>query len=365
MNNLLIESLYLHFPFCRHLCNYCDFYKVINSNDGLKQFHKYLEESWKESENHLQKNGYEWGTLKTFYMGGGTPSLWKEEGANFLKTFFQDHNLSLAKDGEHTLEVNPGSWTEEGLKAFREMGINRFSLGIQALRSDLLKDLDRIHRLEDVYETLEFFHKADVNFSMDFMLGLPFSIEKKRNVISELEEVLKYDPDHFSVYILTPKGKYIHADEIPHEDYIEEEFLKVSEFLISKGYDHYEVSNFGKKNKYSQHNLRYWNSQSVAAFGPSATGLLAEKRLRYKWKVGSPLLDAEWLTEKEFKLEQIYLKLRTNLGLNLEENRLEKLAEKWVDKGVAKIYDGRVILNAKGFLIMDSLMDEIFSENIL
>jgi len=130
------------------------------------------------------------------------------------------------------------------------------------------------------------------------MLGLPFSSDYKRDVIAELNEMLSYQPSHFSVYILTVKNNYTHFSELPNEEWIENEFLRVSDFLRQSGYRHYEVSNFAKASKESRHNLAYWKSQTVAALGPSATGLLADDRIRYKWKTKEALYEREDLTSE-------------------------------------------------------------------
>jgi oxygen-independent coproporphyrinogen-3 oxidase len=248
----------------------------------LQKFHLYLEQSYQVHSELMQQYNYKFAPLKTFYIGGGTPSLWGTEGVAFLKEFFKAKGLELASDCEFTMEVNPGTWNRESLEQWREFGVNRFSLGIQSYQEKMLKVLDRVHSLEEVREILAFFDEWNVNFSVDFMLGLPKSDELQRDVIKELEEVLAYDPDHLSLYILTVKSNYIHSKFLPTEDWIEDEYLKVSEHLIGKGYKHYEVSNFAKPDKKSQHNLSYWKSKTVGALGPSATGYLAEESVRQR-----------------------------------------------------------------------------------
>jgi oxygen-independent coproporphyrinogen-3 oxidase len=237
-----IDSLYLHFPFCRHLCNYCDFYKYKTGGEyTLKDFHQYLRESLPLHQKLLEEQGQTLSALKTFYIGGGTPSLWGEEGVEFLSGNF---NFSWQKQHEATLEVNPGSWSKEGLMAWKAFGMNRFSLGIQALDDTYLKILDRVHNLKEVHQTLEFFSEHFRNFSVDFILGLPVLKDKKRDILKELKEILVYKPTHLSLYILTVGKNYPHYKTLPSEEVIEEEFLLVAEYLKSLGYIHYEVSNF-------------------------------------------------------------------------------------------------------------------------
>lgn len=368
MNN--VKRLYIHFPFCRHLCNYCDFYKRVKTKPSeVNEFHEYLEASMAGHNSFLKEMGYQYAPLSTIFIGGGTPSLWGKEGANFLKTLLSRQRIELEKDCEFTVEVNPGSWTKDDLISWREVGANRFSLGIQSLDSRFIKHLDRIHSLSDAFETLAFFKEENLEYSIDFMLGLPFSKDQGRDVIGELRQVLEFEPNHVSLYILTTKENYIHAQHLPSEEWIEDEYLKVSHFLETKGFDHYEVSNFARPGHESRHNLAYWNSQSVAAWGPSATGLLFEKGIRYKWRPLIPRFDREVLTSNELKLEKFYMLFRTNQGLRLSDyfeskdlEILSELAREWNEAGLIKIFDeNSLCLTSKGYLQMDTLMDQIFS----
>lgn len=367
-----IESLYIHFPFCRHLCNYCDFFKSVPSDLDLakSKFQQTFLEMHKKHQKLLTEHDFELSEIETLYIGGGTPSLWGEEGAIFLHKYMQENNISFKSNYEFTLEVNPGSWTTSGLKKWREMAlVNRYSLGIQSLNSSMLKLLDRVHSLDDVYETLDFFKKNQFNYSIDFMLGLPKSEELKRNVIQELEEVLSYDPKHISLYILTTKSNYIHKAELPSEEWIEKEYLEVASFLKSNGFEHYEVSNFCKPGFQSRHNLNYWKSENVAALGASATGFLAEKNIRYKWKSQQIDYDIENLNEDEARLEKVYMRLRTSLGLELDEfhhPQLKEIITNWQALDYLQYRDDKVIkLSSKGFLMLDSLLNDFFVHKIL
>ncbi|EQC49734.1 radical SAM family heme chaperone HemW [Bacteriovorax sp. DB6_IX] len=361
---LAVKSLYLHYPFCRHLCNYCDFYKNIPKNDGdVDSFELLLEQMFEEHEKLMQKLGYSWQELETLYIGGGTPSLWGKRGAKKLAELFKKYDIRLSQNVEFTLEVNPGSWSEESLQAWQSIGVNRFSLGIQSLSSNFIKVLDRIHNIDDVYKTLEKFSEMKANFSVDFMLGLPFSKKYQRDILSELEEILKYSPNHISLYILTVKDHYIHINELPDDEWIEKEYLTVANYLKSKGFEHYEVSNFAKPGFESHHNKEYWKMNSVAAIGPSATGLFTEKGHRYKWKVSKAEYVSEELSQKELFLEEVYMGLRINDGLTLNmfnNSSFSQIAQTWVNRNIAEIKEDRVILNSAGFLILDSLMDELF-----
>lgn len=364
-----LSYLYLHFPFCRHLCNYCDFYKrVPKDNVEVRAFEAQLLQQADELTKVLTQKQKRLGPLKTLYFGGGTPSLWGEEGAKFFATFLSQYQIELEKSYEWTMEVNPGSWTKESLDAWTALGVNRFSLGVQSLDGQFLKLLDRVHNVDDAYDTLKEFQKREINFSVDFMLGLPQSELYQRDIIQELEDILKFSPDHLSLYILTTKDHYVHQKLLPTEEWIEEEYLKVSQYLRERGFVHYEVSNFAKPGKESAHNLAYWRSESVVALGPSATGLFADEGLRYKWAALQANPVWEQLSPEDLVLEKIYMKLRTNLGLSLDElfdpkhhESLLKLFKSWEKKGWAS-RDSRdlVILTSQGYLILDSLMDQLF-----
>lgn len=316
----------------------------------------------------LTEKSFEIRALETLYLGGGTPSLWGPRGASFLKELFSQHKISLKDGGEFTLEVNPGSYTKESIARWRDIGINRFSLGIQSLRSDYLKILDRVHSIEDVHNTLKFFKKENLAFSVDFMLGLPWSQSKKRKIEEELDGILQYDPEHISLYILTAKASYPHKSDLPEEEFLEEEYLKVAEKLKSLGYLHYEVSNFAKPGKESRHNLKYWRGESVAALGPSGVGFLKEAGFRFKWKTSKADFVGETLDKDAIALEKLYLGLRLNSGIRKQEHfspkelqNVENLFQRWEKDGLAINKHDSLSLTSRGLLVLDGLMEQIFS----
>ena len=369
-----LNSLYLHFPFCAHLCNYCDFYKKVpTTRDEIEGFQKFLVDSWEIHQNWIESVGYQWKPLQTFYLGGGTPSLWGEQGASFLSDFFCLQKLELDSTGEHTMEVNPGSHSSHILKAWKNLGINRFSLGLQSLNEDFLKILDRVHSLGESFDALELLATSGERFSVDFMLGLPFSSVRRRDVLKELEQVLSFSPTHISLYILTAKKNYSLKNDLPAEEWVEREFLEVSQFLRLQGFRHYEVSNFALPGHESRHNLRYWNLQTVAALGRSATGFLCEEKIRYQWRAGKKLPSQEKLEEKAFRLEQLYMGLRTSSGIRLGQFFSSKDLEEiiptvilpWKEKKLAYYRNGAVCLAPAGFLLLDSLVGQLLGYELL
>lgn len=364
-----MKSLYLHFPFCRHLCNYCDFYKKVPKSElEISAFHELLNFQLGELKHIALQNGPEMGPWQTLYFGGGTPSLWGEKGATFFKNFLDDPAMRLEKSCEWTMEVNPGTWTSSSLKAWQDLGVNRFSLGVQSLDSRFLKLLDRVHSLDEVHSTLEQFGAMGVDYSVDFMLGLPNSKDLGRDIVRELEEILSYAPSHLSLYILTTRGDYVHAQGIPDEDWIAEEYLKVAEYLKSKGFEHYEVSSFALPGKRSRHNLAYWKCETVAALGPSGTGYLAESKSRFKWGHRAGLVKWEQLDEEQEKIELIYMGLRSCVGIELSKlssmlkipSELDPMLESWKERGLVFVEEERLKATSQGYLLLDTLMGELF-----
>jgi oxygen-independent coproporphyrinogen III oxidase len=365
-----VSSLYLHVPFCKHLCNYCDFYKkqYDPASNQLEDFHQFLNQSWDTHENLLKDHGMKWSSLESIYLGGGTPSLWGEAGAKFMQSWLQD-KLSLAHNCEFTMEVDPGTWKPDMINSWSDIGLNRISIGTQSLDPVFLKIMDRVHSLDETHELLSYCQKKQLNFSLDFLLGIPFSKEKNRDIKKELDQLLQYGPKHISLYILNARTKYPLIDALPDDEYIREEYLMVSEYLQSKGFNHYEVSNFALPGFESRHNMKYWRGESVAALGPTGTGLLSLSKnsgVRYKWKVSKADYETENLGPEEMKLEHIYLSLRTSQGWKPNDltPQLERIFQKWVERELGFFEKGTMSLKPYGFVILDSLMDELFKEKL-
>ncbi len=313
--------------------------------------------------------------IDTLYIGGGTPSLWGDDGVLFIEQEIIK-NLAFATKYEFTLEINPGAWKEDNLQNWIDLGLNRISVGIQTLSEKLLNNLERAHTLKESYKTLDWLANRGINFSVDLMVGIPFSDSYKVDIANDLLELFKFNPSHISLYILTPKENYKFSDNLPDENYIADQYLVASELLKAHGFFHYEVSNFAKPGMESKHNLKYWNSESVVALGPSATGFLSfsNEKIRYKWQndlTSLPKYDVESLSENEYRLERLYLQLRTNRGIKLDdffskasqENLLhKKVYETWQQRGYlnGSVAQGQLILSSRGMLMLDSIMENIF-----
>jgi oxygen-independent coproporphyrinogen-3 oxidase len=360
-----VSSLYIHFPYCRHLCNYCDFYKhQLKDKSDIQKYEEYLGSQLSENKKFLGTHNYELGPLETVYIGGGTPSLWGLSGSSFLKC------LDVTSDAEFTIEIDPGTWSVKEFDNWAEIGVNRVSVGIQSFDKRFLSIMDREHTMAEADELLCFLRDRKVNFSVDLMLGLPDSVKLNRNVLNEIVELIKYSPSHFSVYILKTRSNYLHNNKLPDEDYISDEYLEVCKFLEESGYFQYEVSNFAKIGRESKHNKKYWNYEPVAALGANATGLITGKdwSVRYQWKPSGGGYTSERLTDTPLKIEQIYMMLRVKNGLKDNyfsgENlvKFQNLKRSWSDRGYIKSLANGIHLSYQGFLVIDSLMDDMFKE---
>lgn len=365
-----VSSLYIHVPFCRHLCNYCDFYKrkYEPGSNQFEDFHRFLTSSWQRHEKLMLDQKVSWAPLSTVYLGGGTPSLWGSAGADFFKETILS-KVVILPNAEFTMEVDPGTWSAEMISSWKDLGLNRISIGTQTLSPEFLKIMDRDHSLEESFSLLKYCQDEKWNFSLDFLLGLPFSREKKRDIKTELETLLSFNPQHISLYILNARSKYPYIQNMPDDEFIREEYLFVSQFLKDAGFHHYEVSNFAKPGFEAKHNVKYWHSQSVAALGPTGTGyfhLNEAKAIRYKWKTSSAEIEVEELGSDELSLEKTYLELRTSFGWKPAHvtDSLLAVFKFWEGFGYG-MWDGQKMkLSSLGFVMLDSLMDDLFKAKI-
>ena len=272
-------GLYIHIPFCKRKCEYCDFKSYAGKEELVDEYIKWLKYEVKEVgegnrldyENNLDKLAI----VKTIYIGGGTPSLIDSKYINEILEVVKQ-NYTLENDLEITIEVNPGTVNQEKLEQYKKSGINRLSIGLQSTHDRLLKKLGRIHNYEEFLNTFELARKVGFkNINVDLMLGLPEqSIEDLKESV---EEIIKLNPEHISVYSLiveegTPFYKKLEENELelPKEEIERKMYWTVKQELEKAGYIHYEISNFAKAGFESKHNLSCWNQEEYIGFGTSA-----------------------------------------------------------------------------------------------
>ena len=274
VNNDKGIGVYVHIPFCKRKCYYCDFISFCEK-DELQE--KYINTVIQEIEDffNLNKNV----KIKTIYIGGGTPSFIDGKYIEKIMNTFNKGGVV-----EATIEVNPGSASLEKLKKYKECGINRLSIGLQSTEDRLLKKIGRIHNYNDFLATYNLAREVGFdNINVDLMIGLPG--QTIEDVKSSLNKVINLNPSHISVYSLIVEENTIIYNLIeqnkivlPDEELERNMYWYVKNYLELGGYEHYEISNFAKNGKKSLHNLDCWNQKEYVGFGASAHSYLNRKR---------------------------------------------------------------------------------------
>ena len=280
MENKNNFGVYIHIPFCKKKCNYCDFISFCNKDNLIED---YIECLKKEIENFdfLNKN------VTTIYLGGGTPSYIKckyiVDILNLLKEKLKS-NKTAFKDLEITIEVNPGTVTKEKLEMYKKVGINRLSIGLQETNNNLLKQIGRIHTFEDFLDTYNLAKEVGFNnVNVDLMIALPN--QKISDIKKSLEKIVSLNPNHISVYsLIVEEGTLIEKQIeegkmlLPSDEEERNMYLYVKNFLELAGYNHYEISNFSKKGQESKHNLNCWNQEEYIGFGLASHSYINKTR---------------------------------------------------------------------------------------
>lgn len=269
-------GIYIHIPFCKQKCYYCDFVSYSNKCSEVKE---YIESLKKEIEE-FDFSNYK---VTSIYIGGGTPSyidsIYIVEILSELKEKLKC-NLIEFKDIEITIEVNPGTVDTKKLNDYKKLGINRLSIGLQSTKNDILKKIGRIHTYQEFLEIYKLARETGFkNINIDLMIGIPG--QKIGDLKNTLQDIIKLEPEHISVYSLiieenTPIEKMLENGEIklPDEDLERNMYWYVKNTLELNGYNHYEISNFSKLGKESRHNLNCWNQEEYIGFGVAAHSYL-------------------------------------------------------------------------------------------
>ena len=371
-------GLYIHVPFCRSKCQYCDFYSVTTKDDKLMD--QYLDAIC----DHIKEAGALAPNYKvdTVYFGGGTPSFFGAEGMAIILTTIRRH-FDVDTAAEITFEANPDSVNDRLLHRLYAEGFNRVSLGIQTDNDETLKKLGRPHTYAQAVNAYQRIRKAGFrNVSVDLMYGLPG--QTLRTWQETLDNVLKLLPEHISCYGLkveegTPLYEYKDAAGLPDDDLQADMYLAASELLRSRGYRQYEISNFCRKGLYSRHNMKYWTGGEYLGFGPSASSDFAGKRFTLCRDLtayiqgirdgGEVMDEVQEIPLRERAGEYLMLRLRTSQGIAADEyERLfllpfEPLAEvlaKHRAFGYTGINDeGRWHLTPKGYLLSNTIISDL------
>jgi oxygen-independent coproporphyrinogen III oxidase len=373
-----MAGIYIHIPFCRSKCHYCNFVSVASQ----KYQSEYIDAICKEI--HQQKNFFSSGIeVETIYFGGGTPSLlYPDETIKILETVYKE--FKITPDAEITFEVNPDDADTARLKSLLQAGINRLSIGTQSFHDQELQYLGRKH---DARKGISSFHLArDVgytNISLDIIFGLPREVAQ--SPVHNLEQLLILNPEHISAYsltmepdtilsVLSAKGKMLSPDEDIAVDY----FRFYMESLCDACYEHYEISNYARPGFRSKHNAAYWQSKPYLGVGAGAHSYDLQTRTanvsairKYMEGIinGTPFREREILTLKDKYHDYILTSIRTSEGISFAYIRkvfgenflshIRKYAGEYIESGML-ISDGSVLkLSNTGKLWTDRISEKL------
>ena len=371
-----MAGIYIHIPFCKTRCNYCDFFKSTNvSLTG--QFLKELSRELKKRKNFFEGDE----KVDTIYFGGGTPSLLTPAGIyNILEIISQEYHLNHRP--EISLEANPDDLTPEYLQEVQNAGINRLSIGVQSFHDVDLQKMGRRHSAKQSHQVLkDAFSAGFDNIGIDLIYGLPWSSPDQLK--ENLQMLGEYPVKHLSAYHLTIEpntffGREKSENKLSELTDTESEklFNILREETSNQGFYHYEISNFCKDGWYSKHNTAYWNGKSYLGVGPGAHSYNGKQRFinlpdihQYIHTGYEAGISSETLREKDHFNETLMLGLRTRRGIHIEKLRdqypdtfknIEPQLKKWIQQGFLTWENDRVFSTDKGWFVIDGIIEDLF-----
>lgn len=342
-------SAYIHIPFCEHICYYCDFNKVFLEGQPVDEYIEAL-----LTETRLSLEQYPVKKMETVYVGGGTPTSLNAKQLDCLLSGLRE--LLPYKNGEFTVEANPGDLSGDKLDVMKNYGVNRLSMGVQTFDDRLLKKIGRKHTAKDVYDTIQLLEDKNFqNVTIDLIYALPGqSLESFRDTV---RRALELDLPHYALYSLILENQTMFMNwvrrgkmQLPEQEVEAQMYAETIEAMEKAGRMQYEISNFAKPGFESQHNLVYWNNQNYFGLGAGASGYLGNKRYKNRGPIQHylkalnngqlPVLEEESLTQKEQIEEEMFLGLRKILGVE------KKVFEERFGQSIVSIY-GEVIEDLK------------------
>jgi oxygen-independent coproporphyrinogen-3 oxidase len=376
-----MSGIYIHIPFCKQACHYCDFHfstSTKKKEDMVLALAKEME---------LRKDEFQNEVVETIYFGGGTPSVLSIDNIRFLiHSVYQ--NYDVIENPEITLEANPDDLDEETIIQFANSPINRLSIGIQSFFEDDLQLMNRAHNSEEAKKCLAFATQYFDNISIDLIYGMPNMCNEKW--LQNIETAISYNIPHISSYALTvePKTalhKMIKTGTISSldDDLAQQHFHILIDKLQENGFVHYELSNFGKPNYFSKNNTAYWLGKKYIGIGPSAHSFNGESR---SWNVSNNSLylkaitenklpsESEILSKKDQYNEYIMTGLRTIWGVSLVKietefgsnylNYLNQQAVKYISDNLLKVENNILKTTKKGKFLCDGIASDLFLLNL-
>lgn len=378
------KHLYIHWPFCKRKCWYCDFTSFPEKESFIESYHSMLCEEIKQF-----ANGQE---IETIFFGGGTPSLYPLPLLENLFGILRS-NFSLSRSKEITIEVNPyfakaskgkpQSATEEKLEAWKNIGINRLSIGIQTLDENVLRSVNRYQSDESVMNLLDIAPKYFDNISVDIILGLPEVTEKIWQ--KTLNFIVERPISHVSVYFLTlyektPLAQKVAAKKIilPDESLIMKRFESTIDLLQNHGFEQYETSNFARPGMESLHNKAYWNRAPYRGFGLSAASFDGKKRFVNTHNLQQYVTSyekertEEVLSKSQAFLEELMLGLRQKTGVGLQrmvyflsiakQSTFRKKLENLKTQNLIREYDNHIFLTRRGVVLENEVIVQLTND---
>ena len=407
MDFLIPVSAYLHIPFCRRRCYYCDFPISVlgdktntNTSGSISEYVQFLCEEIKITPTYNRP-------LKTVFFGGGTPSLLPPRYLDKILATL-DQQFGICADAEISMEIDPGTFSLEQLSDYKTLGVNRFSLGVQSFDDKLLEKSGRFHRYKDIEQSIDFIYKTNItNFSLDLISGLPY--QTLEDWKSSLEKAIKIQPSHISCYDLvlepvTAFGKQYKPGKfpLPDDDNTMLMYKMGQRILTEAGYEHYEISNYAQQGYQCLHNLVYWENKPYYGLGMGAASYSNNQRFTrprtrkdyYQWieklKQSDYSLDCDYLDTIDIILETFMLGLRLKKGVDWSKiytsfgENIIKLIYKILlpyyqqklvyfqdinDKFITEIKDNnlhdinRVMLSdPDGFLLSNTILADLFAQ---
>lgn len=359
-------SAYIHVPFCRRKCNYCDFYSAPSDSGAVSSYAQSLV-------NQIRSSTEKGRGLKTVYFGGGTPSLLSESDFSLIVSALREaFDLSVCE--EFTVECNPESVTPSLAAGWRKCGVNRISMGVQTFHDQHLKTLGRLHTAHRAKVAYEELRKAEfTNISLDLMAALPGQTEDEFR--SDLETMIALAPEHLSVYLLKvePNSAFGRGGVAEADEEIQRRMYLLADGLLAEaGYEHYEISNFARPGYRALHNSVYWNGGEYLAFGPGASGFL--KGIRYHIPADTaefcrcsgmvdPIVDEE-INLAESRREAVFLGLRLSDGIDrsLIPREKDSFVRALCQMGLGVLSSDKFALTPEGFLVSDYVISELLPE---
>lgn len=367
-------GLYVHIPYCIRKCNYCDFCSLPLGGGAVPESYvaRLIDELRAYSD--VKKP-----PLTTVYFGGGTPSLLEPHVMERILLAIRE-SFDIADTAEITLEANPGTLTEEKAFAYKRLGFNRVSLGLQSIHQKEMKKLGRIHDFDDFLKSYDSLRRAGFdNINIDLMYGIPH--QTKESFLETLDTVISLSPEHISCYGLmiedgTPFFSEADSLDVPDTDCECDMYELAARRLAEGGYSHYEISNYAKAGFESRHNLIYWSYDEYIGVGAAAHSFFDGVRRsntedvgKYIASVGISPKEEHSPDRDDMAYEYAMLKLRLKCGFSLTEyeerfgvsflDGREEPLRKMRESGLLKLEDGRIFLTERGFYVSNGILVEI------